>query len=226
MRSPWCPDTLWAALPGPWRVIPQVSQVSNCLSSNHSASTITNLVKQWDGMLRYDGTRVADPHHCNADPDRAFHFNADPYRTFDFHFSYFQPPGFHNERSRYFKVPFGASKAYEFSSLLIRIRNPGWYCDVPVSYPIFLTHNDKNTNNIPTNLMSCDVFTFLWPEYRPASRHPCWRDLHASPVPARHTAHVTRYTFQTIYKFWIDSNSVADPWNSGADSDPRIRTSD
>jgi hypothetical protein len=24
------------------------------------------------------GSRVADPHHCKADPDPSFHFNADP----------------------------------------------------------------------------------------------------------------------------------------------------
>ncbi len=26
--------------------------------------------------------RVADPHHCNADPDKFFHFNVDPDPTF------------------------------------------------------------------------------------------------------------------------------------------------
>jgi hypothetical protein len=29
-------------------------------------------------------SRVADPHHFNADPDSSFHFNADPDRTFHF----------------------------------------------------------------------------------------------------------------------------------------------
>ncbi len=54
MRGPWCPDTLWA-LPGPWRVILQVSQVRS------GSGIFSTLDPGW--KKPGSGINIRYPHH-------------------------------------------------------------------------------------------------------------------------------------------------------------------